>query len=66
MSESVFRRQKHLSCNRVCETRFTIAFIVIDAFSDADKRLCADIPSANMFSRTAVGKLHAQSITGTW
>ena len=32
-------------------------------FSDADKRLCADHPSANVFPRTAVGKLRGLSLT---
>ena len=47
--------------NSDCEKRFTIAFGVTN-FSDADKTLCADHPSANVFPRTAVGKLHSLSI----
>ena len=61
---SIFRRQKYLICNSVCEMRFTIAFRVTD-FSDADKSFCADHPSANTFPRTAVGKLCGLSITDT-
>ena len=56
---SVFRRQKYLICNSVCKTCFTIVFWVTD-FSDADH------PSANVFPRTAVGKLCGLSITDAW
>ena len=59
---SVFRRQKYLIYNSVYEKHFTIAFGVMD-FSDADKRLCTDHPSANAFPRTTVGKLRGLSIT---
>ena len=46
----------------VCEQHFRIAFRVMD-ISDADKGLCADHPSANVFPKTAVGKLRGLSIT---
>ena len=59
---SVFRWQKIFICNSICEKRFTIAFGVTD-FLDADKRLCADHPRANVFPRTAVVKLLGLSIT---
>ena len=60
---SVFRRQKYLICNSTCEKHFTIAFGDFTDFSDADKRLCAAHPRANVFLRTGVGKLRVLSIT---
>ena len=62
-SESVFRRQKYLICNSgLWKAFYTIAFD-LKTFSNADKRLCAVRPSANMFPRTNVGKLRGLSIT---
>ena len=59
---SVFRWQKIFICNSICEKRFTIA-LELQTFQTLIKSLCADHPRANMFPRTAVGKLLGLSIT---
>ena len=60
-----FQMAKIAHLYSVCETRFTTVFGITD-FSDADKRLRVDHPNANIFPRTAIGKLCGLSITDAW
>ena len=62
---SVFRRQKCLICNSVCEKRFTIV-LQLQTLQMLIRGWLADNPCANMFPRKAVGKLCGLSITDAW